>query len=265
VRDRRRTPDAEAEQAAKLAAMQTEQKAKGDTAARAFIAHYGSGGRVTVPAEQMAVVAKVCYDNSDSMTDYFDRHASLSQDFALAVVPKQAETERLAQRGVAVGAAVFAGVEFDWHTEKGSMGHGNYLESGGFELPAELQGLRNRYGSGQGVTHAHWEVSFRQAWREEALELDTIAGWGQPGPGTKAQTEMEASPENATADGVTVTENDEKDGIEIRFPAKPAAEVLDALKAAGWRWSRFSACWYTRRTEAARRFAEELQGQGATA
>jgi hypothetical protein len=58
----------------------------------------------------------------------------------------------------------------------------------------------------------------------------------------------------------TVSENDAKDGIEIRFPSKPAPEVLSALKAAGWRWSRFSACWYAKRTERAKAFAQQLVG-----
>ena len=37
-----------------------------------------------------------------------------------------------------------------------------------------------------------------------------------------------------------VSENREKNGIEIRFKAKPPAAVLADLKAHGWRWSRFS-------------------------
>ncbi len=58
--------------------------------------------------------------------------------------------------------------------------------------------------------------------------------------------------------GVTVSENEEKNGVEIRFPAKPDASVLETLKANGWRWSRFSACWYTKRTPDALAFARSL-------
>lgn len=57
---------------------------------------------------------------------------------------------------------------------------------------------------------------------------------------------------------VTVTENPEKDGVELRFPAKPAPEILDSLKAHGWRWSRFSCCWYKRASDEAREFARAL-------
>jgi hypothetical protein len=254
VHDNRTTPDAETARRAEQERITAEQKAKGDIAAVAFIAHYGNGQKVTAQPGQMIVTAQICFDNSDSMSDYFDRHASLSQAFALLVISKQAETERLARRG-AEASPLLAVVEFDWHTEKYSMGHGNYLESkGGFELPAELQGLRNRYGSGGGITRAHWEITFQHVYRE-AVILDAIAGYGQPLPGPGS-----GEPASAPVKGVTVSENADKDGIEIRFPSKPSADVLEALKAQGWRWSRFSSCWYTKRSESARNFAQSLGG-----
>lgn len=66
-----------------------------------------------------------------------------------------------------------------------------------------------------------------------------------------------APPAPAVA-GVTITENPEKDGVEIRFPAKPPAFLLDSLKTLGWRWSRFSACWYHKATAEARDFAANI-------
>jgi predicted RNA methylase len=250
VKDSRTTPTAEADRQAAYARMAADQKAKGDRATAAFVSHYGNGQKVTVQPGQVAVVAHVCFDNSDTMSDYFDRHASLSQSFALAIGPKQAETERLARRAVDV-SPLLSSIPFDWHTEKWSMGHGNYLESKeGFELPEDLQDLRKNYGSGGGVRRAHWEVTFQTAYREP-ITLDAIAGYGQTQPTPEPD-------KPSKADGVTVTENDEKNGIEIRFPSKPSAETLDALKAAGWRWSRFSSCWYARRSDAARKFTESL-------
>lgn len=62
---------------------------------------------------------------------------------------------------------------------------------------------------------------------------------------------------------VTISENEEKDGIEIRFAKKPASDVLDRMKSNGWRWSRFGACWYAKRTERARVFAQQLAGGAA--
>lgn len=58
--------------------------------------------------------------------------------------------------------------------------------------------------------------------------------------------------------GVTARLNPSKEGVEIRFPAKPDAAVLARLKASGWRWSKFSKCWYARDTARARQLAEEI-------
>lgn len=60
--------------------------------------------------------------------------------------------------------------------------------------------------------------------------------------------------------GVTVTLNDEKNGVEIRFPSKPDTAVLERLKANGWRWSRFSNCWYAKQSPSTLAFAESLKG-----
>lgn len=59
-------------------------------------------------------------------------------------------------------------------------------------------------------------------------------------------------------DGVTVTINEEKKGVEIRFPSKPSAEVLDTLKRSGFRWTRFGKCWYAKDTEQHRAIAYSL-------
>lgn len=42
----------------------------------------------------------------------------------------------------------------------------------------------------------------------------------------------------------TYTLKAEKNGVEIRFDSKPAAAILDALKAAGYRWSRARRLWW---------------------
>lgn len=60
---------------------------------------------------------------------------------------------------------------------------------------------------------------------------------------------------------VSISRNEEKNGIEIRFSGIPAAEVRDELKAHGFRWSRFGGCWYHHFTEEAKAFAESLQDE----
>ena len=60
------------------------------------------------------------------------------------------------------------------------------------------------------------------------------------------------------SEGVTVTHNEEKNGVEIRFSSKPEPAVLDSLKANGWKWSRFNSVWYNRYSAATWEFAQSL-------
>lgn len=61
---------------------------------------------------------------------------------------------------------------------------------------------------------------------------------------------------------ISISRNEEKNGIEIRFSGIPAAEVRDELKAHGFRWSRFGGCWYHHFTAEAEAFAERLKSGG---
>lgn len=61
------------------------------------------------------------------------------------------------------------------------------------------------------------------------------------------------------------TLNAEKNGIEIRFPEKPAPATLAALKAAGYRWSGKGKFWYARHTEKALSVAQQVTGADAPA
>lgn len=44
--------------------------------------------------------------------------------------------------------------------------------------------------------------------------------------------------------GMALTRNTDKNGIEIRFDARPDDDTLADLKLNGFRWSRFNQCWY---------------------
>jgi len=50
--------------------------------------------------------------------------------------------------------------------------------------------------------------------------------------------------------GVQVSKNDEKCGIEIRFPEKPSADVINSLKDKGFRWSPFNSVWWKKFNDA---------------
>lgn len=58
----------------------------------------------------------------------------------------------------------------------------------------------------------------------------------------------DAPVERASVTSPTVRFNEERGGIEVVFPAKPAPAVLERLKAAGFRWSRPQGLWWARRT-----------------
>lgn len=78
-------------------------------------------------------------------------------------------------------------------------------------------------------------------------------------PTTPEPTKPE--PAHMPTNGVTVTENADKDGVEVRFSSKPAATILARLKDAGFRWSKFQGLWYAKRNTRTLAIAYELAGR----
>lgn len=62
-----------------------------------------------------------------------------------------------------------------------------------------------------------------------------------------------------------MTENEARDGVELRFDGKPSEDVLRMLKANGWRWARGSRCWYARRNADTLAFARAMAGEPVAA
>ena len=67
----------------------------------------------------------------------------------------------------------------------------------------------------------------------------------------------------------TLTENDVKDGLELRFPVKPAEAVLEQFRQTKhlppehrWHWHFRKHFWYARRNDVTRAFAAAILGQG---
>lgn len=52
--------------------------------------------------------------------------------------------------------------------------------------------------------------------------------------------------------------NEELNGIELYFNAKPQQTVLSELKSNGFRWSNFKKCWYTKQSDKALKIANSL-------
>jgi len=240
VVDKRRTQaEVDADNAAAQAA-----KAKREADEAAFIAAHCLPERVEVPAGQMAVTVTMTYDMSDPMSDYFSPHVPYGPDMLLAIVPKQARTEALA-RSVLSRYPTLAALEWTWHKEEYSNGHGTYLMSQYTTETAPLHGVRDEN------PVLKYEIAI-----SPYILTRTMYAWHEY-PGQAPAFEPAAEPVQG-ASGVEIRENAEKNGLEIRFPSKPAEAVLSSLKAHGWRWSRFSKCWYTKRSDRAREFTQTL-------
>jgi len=79
----------------------------------------------------------------------------------------------------------------------------------------------------------------------------------------KAQLLDEETPEPQPAEicdnsGMVVRRNEEKDGIEISFPAKPDDAIIEMLKMTGFRWSRFAKVWWAKYTDDLWQFANSI-------
>ncbi|MBI6005864.1 hypothetical protein H8J86_07850 [Clostridium perfringens] len=57
---------------------------------------------------------------------------------------------------------------------------------------------------------------------------------------------------------IEVTYNEEKNGIEVKFNTKPAQEVINDLKANGFRWHSIKKIWYAKQTKERREFVNNL-------
>jgi hypothetical protein len=52
--------------------------------------------------------------------------------------------------------------------------------------------------------------------------------------------------------------NEELNGVELYFDNKPSQDILDTLKASGYRWSNYKKCWYAKQNSNTLAFAEQL-------
>jgi hypothetical protein len=127
------------------------------------------------------------------------------------------------------------------HREKWSMGSGYFLQ--------------------RGSKHSGWRVHKVECGSHLASVIGHDARLFTAPAATPAATEKPTTETPAPAVAVAevqVTENTEKNGVEIRFPSKPPAFLLTTLKSLGWKWSKFSACWYRTATDDARKLAHDI-------
>jgi len=216
-----------------------------------FLGEFAEGTEgIKIPEGQRGVILSLTFDNSQIQVDYFDRHKQIGQSLLLGIVPQGRKTEAGLRR-VIEKFEELKDTEFSWHREEYSMGHGTYLESvntqGKWDAEVYMEGLREVgfsfeivYTYGGGETY----IPFRGY--KKSQEART------PEPPT-GNTEI-----SGTSEGVQVTHNEDRNGVEIKFSDIPSAETRSSLKANGFRWSRNQGVWYTKFTTEKFNFASNL-------
>jgi hypothetical protein len=225
--DERITPEEAAKDAAETAA----RRAKEDVE----LAEKKARG-VEIQPGFMGIRLELNYDGSDIMSDYFAPHCT-EKEWVVAVVPRQPETQVLA-RSIIARCPELAGVEFEWKSEKYSMGHGNYLIQRGGPRPKRENG-----------NEGHWEITFSgRGLYEKHPAFSESPAFSQPAAGNGS---------------ITVQKNEVHNGVEVRFSDKPDLDTISSLKGQGFRWSFRQRLWYAKYTESRMEWAQKLAGTAA--
>ena len=99
-------------------------------------------------------------------------------------------------------------------------------------------------------------TDFPAEYELKGMELDDDGEWHLI---IEAKTApLPPEPPKGKCDGVTVTANEEKGGIEIRFPSMPSENIRNLCKATGFRWSRRNKVWYNLMSDRAVAAAEQI-------
>ena len=183
------------------------------------------------------IVAEERQNDSDISSDYFN----YSTKRRVAIGFRRSSREDFGEMRAA--AATFEPTQYlaDYnrefeHRENYSMGAGYYLG-------------RSKY-SGWVVKAVDLTGYSRETVYEITLP-DQPAAW----------TDSQPTGTTDTSTGTRVKRNIGRDGLEIHFSAKPDAGIIARLKANGWRWARFSGCWYTKYSTAALDSAARIVGE----
>lgn len=126
--DKRETPKEYAAGEEKHRQISAEFDAKRKAEELAFVNEWCLPEKIQIPEGMMSVYLEITFDDSDMGSDYFSSHRQVGQDMLLGIVHKQNETERTARSILAVYPEL-SSLNWQWKTEKYSMGHGNYLIS----------------------------------------------------------------------------------------------------------------------------------------
>lgn len=207
--------------------MEADTRAREEEQAAVVAAYATKPEPLTLPADVQYITVQRYFNNSDSMSDYFDQHCTLDNlPFLLAVCDKKGPEREDRLRRVLALYPELAAHEWTWKSEKHSMGHGNYLES---------KIIGESVKKGGPVVSWWWEISFCRTYGKP-VQIHKFKGETAPAA---------ATPAGPVAD-VTVRRNETLNGIEVIFSGRPQQDIINFLKGCRFRWHRVKKLWYGR-------------------
>lgn len=155
--------------------------------------------------------------------------------------------------GLVLGRVRFVSVQRDW--EPGTIETVARMICDAVKVEYKGGDTREVFGEGDyndtAADHAYRLLGLTDFGPGQAVKGVELVEWkeGQDETGLYrnlriVKTDAASLPTATGTGGAQVRFNREHNGVEIQFPGKPAQEVIDRCKAAGFRWSKFSKVWY---------------------
>lgn len=152
-------------------------------------------------------------------------------------------------------AAQALGEKFDWTVTRANYRQIIDQANKDFEELKKTRPVHDKRETAE--VHDQREAAWKARQESERLHAEEVA---RSRAQAKATAATSAGVGQTSVSGVTVSLNEALGGVEVRFPAKPALEIISRLKSKGFRWSMRSKCWYKRQSPDAIAFANSLAG-----
>jgi hypothetical protein len=191
------------------------------------------------------IIAKFLADKSESMSDYF---ASSTEKVLILgfskhnrdLFPEMRKAAKNADLSDLPQVLELADPEIgEEHREKWSMGKGYYIAEKGKS------------------TYSGWQLSKVSAYGKSFLTAKDVPVGEIRIKQDKEPQKKETKPKQES--GVSVSLNQDKNGVEIQFSDKPESGIRAQLKEMGFRWSCKLGIWYAKQTEERILFANGLK------
>ena len=180
------------------------------------------------------VVAELTKDASDPMTDYFASHTE--KTVAIGFRYGQREDFKQLQECAKGFLSEEDYAKITEHRDNYSMGRGNYLSDHGWG------------GSGSGWIIRSYPLDGKY-WNIDEIDLSGFKPRNTAAPVSSG----EGKPANFNAK-IQPSSTGKPGYIELHFPSKPEPQVLESLKGAGYRYSKWNKCWYGQETKLPKEF-----------